>query len=111
LDAILYLGGAVADAETPGAAPFGDPDAPACAVVTRTDNIPETFIVVWQGCPMWFVDERLCGLTIHRRSDAFWYVLPNASGWLRPGARLNLAAGPIRAGEHQQYGLDRPWVD
>jgi hypothetical protein len=73
--------------------------------------VRELYVIVWQGCPMWFVDERLCGLTIHRRNHAFWYVLPNSSGWLRPTLRLNLAAGELQVRRHAQYGMERDWKE
>lgn len=78
---------------------------PACLSLERSDDIPETYLVVWHCAPLHALHNDLEGVTVFRRQDAFAIAWKDRLDWLVPGHTYPTPAGDLRAEEYFQYGL------
>jgi len=82
------------------------PSVLSCLILRRSDHVDEAFAVVWNHCPMQFVEPSLQGLRVWRRPEAFAYRVGDDCGWLAPGSTIPLPGGPeVRVETYGQAGL------
>jgi hypothetical protein len=74
----------------------------ACLVLERTDGIPESFLVLWQFCPVRFVAPAFGDFCICREKGAFAIKYGARCEWLMPGMRT---LGNVAVRKFSQWGM------
>ncbi|MCX7591096.1 MAG: FHA domain-containing protein, partial [Kiritimatiellae bacterium] len=82
-----------------------DSKAPACLVLRRTDEVPESFVVLWQRCLARFFAPEFGDLCLCRREDAFALRSASSCDWLVAGDGATDSRRGVVVRPYSQWGL------
>ncbi len=80
---------------------------PACLSLERSDEVPESYLVLWHCAPLHALHDDLEGVTVFRRQNAFAVAWKDRLDWLVPGRTFPTPAGDLRVEPYFQYGLEK----